>query len=164
MLHGLFGSLDNWHSFSQDFGSYFHVLALDQRNHGRSPHSPEMDYRVMAEDVREFIEERVSADAKPSRAGAVSLLGHSMGGKTAMEFALRYPERVERLIVGDIAPRAYSGGHERLFAALQALELARFTTRQQIEEALAPELPDLALRRFLLKNLAMMRRPAFGGG
>ena len=81
------------------------------------------------------------------------VIGHSMGGKTAMQLALQFPQRVEKLVVADMAPRAYAPAHDKIFAALLALDLPAFQTRQQIEEALAPEIPNLVLRRFLLKNL-----------
>jgi esterase len=152
ILHGLFGSLDNWHSVSLKLGERFQVLAVDQRNHGRSPHSSEMDYRLMAEDVRELLEAQHLPRAH--------VLGHSMGGKTAMQLALLYPAQVQKLVVVDIAPRVYSPRHENVFTSLLPLNLAAFQTRHQIEQALEPSIPDLALRRFLLKNVE--RNP--GGG
>src|SRR5690349_6551737 len=100
ILHGLFGSWENWQTVSERLSDEFRVFALDQRNHGRSPHSDEMNYSVMTEDVREFMNEHSLASAH--------LLGHSMGGKAAMHFALSQPDKVEKLIVADIAPRAYA--------------------------------------------------------
>jgi hypothetical protein len=144
-LHGLFGSSDNWHTIAQRLAETFQVFALDQRNHGQSPHQAEMNYAVMATDVAEFM-------ASQQIASAV-VIGHSMGGKTAMQLALQLPERVEKLVVSDIAPRAYPPQHEKIFAALLALDLAQFQTRPQIEDALAADIPNLVLRRFLLKNL-----------
>jgi esterase len=123
----------------------FHVFAIDQRNHGQSPHSDEMNYQLMAADLNEFMETYGLATAM--------VLGHSMGGKTAMEFALRFPNRVEKLVIADMAPRAYEPAHAEILAALFALNLKSFGTRQEIEEALAPEIPNPILRRFLLKNL-----------
>ena len=145
LLHGLFGSSDNWHTIAQRLAETFQVFALDQRNHGQSPHHAEMNYSVLATDVAEFMKSQnmVSAVA----------IGHSMGGKTAMQLALQFPELVEKLVVSDIAPRAYPPSHERIFAALLALDLAQFQTRQQMEDALAGDIPNLVLRRFLLKNL-----------
>jgi esterase len=81
------------------------------------------------------------------------VIGHSMGGKTAMQFALQFPHRADKLVVADMAPREYAPAHEKIFVALLALELPKFQTRQQIEDTLAPEIPSLVLRRFLLKNL-----------
>jgi esterase len=145
LLHGLFGSSDNWHSIALRLAEKFHVFAIDQRNHGQSPHSDMMNYSLMAADVDEFMVSR--------RIESVHVIGHSMGGKTAMQFALQFPNRVEKLIVADVAPRAYAPAHEKIFAALLALDLPKFQSRPQIEDALAPEIPDLVLRRFLLKNL-----------
>lgn len=145
LLHGLFGSSDNWHHIGLKLAESFHVFALDQRNHGQSPHSDEMNYPLMAADVNEFMAARGLE--------TVMVIGHSMGGKTAMQFALQFPQRAEKLIVADMAPRAYAPAHGNIFAALLALDLRSYLTRQEIEVALAPEIPDLVLRRFLLKNL-----------
>ena len=145
LLHGLFGSADNWHPIALRLAELFHVIAVDQRNHGLSPHSDEMNYPLMAADVNAFMVARGLEKAV--------VIGHSMGGKTAMQFALRFPERVEKLVVSDMAPRAYAPAHDKIFSALLALDLTAFQTRQQIEDALAVEIPNLVLRRFLLKNL-----------
>jgi len=152
ILHGLFGSLDNWHSIGARLAESFRVYGVDLRNHGRSPHSPEMNYPLMAEDLRELI--------SAGNLEKVSLIGHSMGGKVAMQFALSFQEQVEKLVVVDIAPRAYPPSHETIFKALLSLNLAQFKTRQQIQEALAADIPDVAVRQFLLKNLS---RQAGGG-
>jgi len=152
LLHGLFGSLDNWHSVASRLAETFHVFALDQRNHGQSPHSTEMAYPLMAADVDNFLAARGLDSA--------GVIGHSMGGKTAMQLALSFPQRVQRLVVADIAPRAYAPAHDKIFAALQALDLPKFQNRSDIEAALALEIPDLVVRRFLLKNLG--RTPAGG--
>jgi pimeloyl-ACP methyl ester carboxylesterase len=151
LLHGLFGSADNWHHAALRLAEKFHVLAVDQRNHGQSPHSGEMNYPLMARDLDGFMAAHGIASAR--------VIGHSMGGKTAMQFALQFPHRVEKLIVADMAPRQYLPAHEKIFAAQLALDLKSFSTRQQIEDALAPEIPNVVLRRFLLKNL---RRDAAG--
>ncbi|MGN6553467.1 MAG: alpha/beta fold hydrolase [Verrucomicrobiota bacterium] len=145
ILHGLFGSLENWGFISQRLAERFRVISVDQRNHGSSPHDPEMNYSVLAADLLEFMEQQNLA--------STHLLGHSMGGKTAMHFAIRYPEKVDRLVVVDIAPRAYEPRHEEIFNALLALDLKRYQTRAQVEEALEPTIPELAVRRFLLKGL-----------
>jgi esterase len=145
LLHGLFGSSDNWHYAAMQLSERFHVFVLDQRNHGQSSHSDEMCYPLMAEDVAEFLDSKNIETA--------TIIGHSLGGKTAMQFALQFPERTERLVVEDMAPRVYASVYENFMAAMLALDLPKFQTRQQIEEALAPEIPDLTLRRFLLKNL-----------
>ena len=145
LLHGLFGSSDNWHPIAVRLADKFHVFAVDHRNHGQSPHSVEMDYPVMAADVDRFFVMRGLDSAL--------VIGHSMGGKTAMQLALHFPQRVEKLIVADMAPRAYAASHDTIFAALLGLDLPKFQTRTQIEDALASEIPNQVLRRFLLKNL-----------
>lgn len=145
LLHGLFGSADNWHPIALRLAESFQVFTMDQRNHGQSPHSDEMNYPLMAADVDEFMRAR--------GLGSAAVIGHSMGGKTAMQFALQFPQRVEQLIVADMSPRAYAAAHEKIIAAQLALDLKSFSTRQEIEDALAPEIPNLTLRRFLLKNL-----------
>ena len=153
LLHGLFGSLDNWRTIVNQLAPHFQVLALDQRNHGRSFHSPQMDYPLMARDLFDFLERQGLARA--------SLLGHSMGGKTAMEFALRYPDRLDRLIVVDIAPRAYSPRHRQVLDALLSLDLAACITRQQLDAALAPAIPGEVTRQFLLKSVERNAHGAF---
>ena len=153
VLHGLFGSLDNWHTVSNQLAPHFQVLALDQRNHGHSFHSPEMGYPLMARDLLDFLERQ--------GLGRVSLLGHSMGGKTAMEFALRYPARLDRLIVVDIAPRAYSPRHRHILDALLSLDLAAGSSRQQLDAALAPAIPAKVTRQFLLKSVERNARGVF---
>jgi pimeloyl-ACP methyl ester carboxylesterase len=145
ILHGLFGSLENWHSISQMLAANFHVFAMDQRNHGRSPHATDMSYQLMAEDLKEFVADK--------QLGSVNLLGHSMGGKTAILFAISYPQLVEKLIVVDIAPRAYPDHHSDILKALSSLDLSSFKSRAEMESQLAPSIPDLAVRRFLLKNV-----------
>ncbi|HEY4415184.1 MAG TPA: alpha/beta fold hydrolase [Verrucomicrobiae bacterium] len=153
LLHGLLGASDNWHPVALRLAESFRVFAPDQRNHGQSPHSAEMDYPLMAADVAEFFERQKIASAV--------VIGHSMGGKTAMQFALQFPEYVEKLIVEDMAPRAYLPSHDKIFTALLALDLAHYASRQEIEAALAPEIPNLTLRRFLLKNLGRTDRGGF---
>jgi len=145
LLHGLFGSSDNWFGVAPKLAEKFHVIALDLRNHGHSPHHPEMDYPLMAGDVNRFLATQSMESAH--------VIGHSMGGKVAMQLALDFPARVKKLIVVDMAPRAYQPVHDPILAALLALDLPSFQTRQQIEDKLAPEIPSLNLRRFLLKNL-----------
>lgn len=145
LLHGLFGQSDNWFGVAPKLAEKFQVFIPDLRNHGHSPHHPEMNYPLMAADVEKFFAGRKIESAR--------VIGHSMGGKVAMQFALNFSPRVKKLVVVDMAPRAYKRIHEPIFAALLALDLDSFQTRLQIEEALAPEIPSLNLRRFLLKNL-----------
>lgn len=144
ILHGLLGSADNWHSIATKLASHFRVYTLDQRNHGHSPHSSEMDYSLLAQDAHDFIKSQGLADAL--------VLGHSMGGKTAMQMALLYPRQVRRLVVVDIAPRGYAPRHWSMLQAMASLDLAHSRTRSELESALAPVVADLSTRQFLLKN------------
>jgi len=146
ILHGLFGSLDNWAYVSQQLAERFRIFSLDQRNHGQSPHTPEMNYRLLAGDLRDFMQQHGLSSA--------AMMGHSMGGKAAMEFALTWPGMVDRLVVVDMAPRSYPRRHDGLFDALLAVDLRNFRTRGQVDEALAPSIPEAGVRRFLLKSLA----------
>lgn len=146
ILHGLFGMLDNWHTLAVKFGEHFQVWAIDQRNHGKSPHTDDISYPLLAEDLEEFYEQHSIPEA--------IILGHSMGGKTAMEFAIGHPEKVSKLIVVDIAPKAYTGkGHDLLIQALQDLELDNIKRRNDADEALKQSIPVESTRQFLLKNL-----------
>ncbi len=155
ILHGLLGSSDNWRTLSRTvFGAHFEVFTVDQRNHGRSPHSDTLDYPAMGEDLAAFMDAHGLAAAR--------LLGHSMGGKTAMHFALTYPERVEGLVVVDIAPKAYSPRHTALLESLRALDLAAYRTRAEINAALRPQIPSDGVRNFLLKNLQRDGQGGYG--
>jgi pimeloyl-ACP methyl ester carboxylesterase len=145
ILHGLLGSSDNWRAMSKRLAQHFAVYSLDLRNHGQSPHASEMNYTVMGEDLREFIEEHTLA--------RTFLLGHSLGGKIAMQFATTYPGEVEKLIVVDIAPKTYSPSQKPLLAALRALDLTRIGSFSDANIALTPAIPETALRQFLIKNL-----------
>lgn len=146
ILHGLLGANGNWHTLSRTvFKEVATVYAVDQRNHGRSPHTDQMDYASMAADVRAFIDQH--------DLGRVSLLGHSMGGKTAMQVALSYPEVVDRLIVADMAPTAYEPRHTELLDALARIDPSTYDDREAIDAALAEDVPSRPVRQFLLKNL-----------
>ena len=145
ILHGLFGSLDNWFSIAKDLETSFTLYLVDQRNHGDSPHSTEWNYGVMVEDLRELLD----AEGLDS----VYLMGHSMGGKTVMNFAVKYPERVSKLIVGDIAPRYYPIHHQVILEGLNALNLSQLQSRKEADDLLAPYIPELGIRQFLLKSL-----------
>ena len=145
LLHGLLGSSDNWHYVAKAFAGRYTVHSVDQRNHGASPHSDTMDYPLMAADLLEYFETHGFE--------SVLLVGHSMGGKVAMEFALQYPERVEKLVIEDVSPRLYLPTHGPIFEALQALELNKYRERAQLEDALALSISGLGIRRFLLKNI-----------
>lgn len=145
ILHGLLGSLDNWQSIARELGRKYKVFTVDQRNHGKSPHSDEMNYEVMAKDLFELMDSLEIPHAH--------LIGHSMGGKTVMNFALQYPERVDKMIVVDIAPKAYARGHDQIFKSLFAIEPETLDSRTEAEERMKVYLTDPSIRLFLLKNL-----------
>ncbi len=145
ILHGLFGSHANWHAVSQGMADRYQSFAIDLRNHGESPHDRRMDYPIMADDLAEFMDRQ--------GLGQAHLLGHSLGGKVAMQFAMTHPDRVSRLLVLDISPESYPPHHQEALSALLELELSACQTRADAERALGLRIPDLALRRFLLKSL-----------
>ncbi len=146
ILHGLFGSANNWNRIARDLAEDHRVVMLDLPNHGQSPHVADMTYPAMARAVIHTLEVHGIDRAH--------VVGHSMGGKVAMALALLAPERVERLLVADIAPLTYGDrGHGELIRALQGLELARITSRNAATEALASTIPDPGVRQFLLANL-----------
>ena len=145
ILHGLFGTLDNWQTLGKRWAEDFTVFLVDQRNHGRSPHTEVIDYPTMAADLKAFLEHNWIYETH--------VLGHSMGGKTAMQFALDYPDMVDKLIVVDIAPKAYPGGHETIFQALLGLDLASLGERSEADAILGERIPQRGVRQFLLKNL-----------
>ena len=145
ILHGLFGMLDNWKSIGRVLAQKYMVFLVDLRNHGRSPHDDEMHYRIMAEDVAHLMEAQWIYQA--------TVIGHSMGGKVAMQLALDYPELVSRLVVVDIAPRAYQPHHQDVVNALSSLNLSTVTTRQQIQDQMDVFLDDASTKLFLMKNI-----------
>jgi pimeloyl-ACP methyl ester carboxylesterase len=145
ILHGLFGSADNWFSIARELDKEFTMYLVDQRNHGDSPHADEWNYDVMVEDLKELLDEEGLDKAY--------LMGHSMGGKTVMNFALKYPERVEKLIVADIAPRYYPVHHESILEGLNSLDLKSINSRKEADDALANYISEPGIRQFLLKSL-----------
>lgn len=145
ILHGLFGSLDNWQTLGKKLGEQYAVSLLDLRNHGHSPHSDEWTYDLMCDDLMEFLND--------NNLDKIYLLGHSLGGKVAMQFALKYPERVDKLIVADIAPKYYPRHHEQVLTAMNAMNLEIVKSRKEAEEILANNKLDIGTRQFLLKNI-----------
>lgn len=145
VFHGLFGMLDNWGSFGKEFGEYFPVHLIDLRNHGKSFHSEEMSHDDLAYDILHYMQHHGIEKA--------NLLGHSLGGKAVMQFAIKYPPKTEKLIVVDIAPKAYPPHHQGVLKALESVDFDKITTRQEAEEILKEYIPDLATVQFLAKNL-----------
>jgi esterase len=145
ILHGLFGSSDNWLTLGKQLAESHQVILPDLRNHGQSPHSDHWEYEIMAEDIYEL----VSSLAMEK----IVLMGHSMGGKTAMLFADKYPDFIEKLIIVDIAPRAYPVRHQKIIDGLLSIDLSAIGSRKEADNQLAGFVPELGIRQFLLKNL-----------
>ena len=153
LLHGLFGSARNFGLVQREFASRRRTIALDLRNHGASPHDANMRYADMAADVMQTLD-RLSA--LPA-----ILLGHSMGGKVAMQAALTHAESVARLIVADIAPITYPPHYRDIANAMMALPLLPSMTRAEADAALTQSVPDAVMRAFLLQNLQLGAAPAW---
>ncbi|MCP5261162.1 MAG: alpha/beta fold hydrolase [Rhodoferax sp.] len=145
ILHGLFGSATNWRSMARKLADRHAVHALDLRNHGASPWADTMTYTEMADDVRHYIEQH--------DLGAVTVMGHSMGGKTAMALALAFPDRVERLVVVDIAPRSYHDSLSSYAQAMRGIDLMAAASRGEVQRQLQALLPDASVAPFLVQNL-----------
>ncbi|MCB0446224.1 MAG: alpha/beta fold hydrolase [Gelidibacter sp.] len=145
-LHGFLGMSDNWKTLGTKFSEVgYEVHLLDQRNHGRSFHSDAFNYEVMVEDLKHYCDEHQLKD--------IILLGHSMGGKTAMLFAVEYPELVSKLIVADISPRFYPIHHDAILNGLSALDFKTIKSRGEADDILKRYVSDFGTRQFLLKNL-----------
>jgi esterase len=145
ILHGLFGSAVNWQAIGMRLSQHWSIFALDLRNHGDSPHNPDFSYDALSCDLKKFMEQRNIEKA--------ILLGHSLGGKIVMTFADRFPEKAERLIILDIAPKPYPAGHRDMLKAMIDLDLDRIKSRKEALDALAASIPPLPTRQFLLKSL-----------
>ncbi len=153
IVHGLYGSSDNWLNIGKRLAEKHTVFMIDQRNHGRSPFSDEHTFDLMKADLAEFFEKHKIEKA--------TLLGHSMGGKTAMWFAADFPEKVEKLVVADIAPKDYLYQkedsqfylHQNILLAMQDIDFTRIKSRNDVEDHLAEKIDDQRIRQFLLKNV-----------
>ena len=156
VLHGLFGSQSNWAWHCKQLAEHYAVYGVDLRNHGGSPHSDQMDYPLMADDVRQLI----------ARLGLKSccIVGHSMGGKVAMQLALACPDLLDKLVVVDIAPVAYSeraDDHMKVLADMDALRLDEITSRTEAEVILEDYIAEEATRKFVLTNLVRNKEASF---
>lgn len=145
ILHGLFGSSDNWFSLSKKFAEEFTVYLVDQRNHGQSPHSADMNYKLLTADLDDFIREH--------QLERPYIIGHSMGGKTAMNYALLHPDGLDKLVVVDIMPKAYPIHHDHILDGLKAIDLGKLSSRNEADEILSEYVSEAEVRQFLLKNL-----------
>jgi esterase len=145
ILHGLFGAGDNWLSVARLLEEEYRVILPDARNHGQSPHSNDFSYTAMAADLNELLDELGLESAL--------FVGHSMGGKAAMNFAVSAPERVQKLAVVDIAPKYYPIHHQTILKAYSEIDLAQLKSRGDADKAMAAYIKDISTRQFLLKNL-----------
>ena len=145
VFHGLFGMLDNWGSFGKEMGEFLPVHLIDLRNHGKSFHSPEMSHDDLAHDILHYMEFH--------KLNKINLLGHSLGGKAVMQFAIKYPIKVDKLIVVDISPKAYPPHHQGIIKALETIDFKKQTSRQEVEKVLHQYIPEKSVVQFLAKNL-----------
>jgi len=144
-LHGLFGSGNNWGTVAKHFSQHYQVICVDLRNHGSSPHSASQSYANMADDLLELCD-TLSLER-------IHLLGHSLGGKVAMQFTTQHPDRVDKLIVVDMAMRAYADAHTHLIDAMMAIDLTTLQSRHEVDKILSNSIPQAMVRQFLLMNL-----------
>ena len=154
ILHGYFGMSDNWKSLGNQFSEDFEVHLIDQRNHGRSFHADEFNYEVLVEDLYNYIYKHQLEN--------VYLIGHSMGGKTAMLFAVIYPELVSKLVIVDISPRMYQPHHNAILAGLNSVDFSVDNTRSLVDKKLTQLIPEFGVRQFLLKNVYWKEKGQLG--
>jgi pimeloyl-ACP methyl ester carboxylesterase len=145
IIHGLFGMSDNWQSLAKQFSAFFEVHLIDQRNHGRSFHNDQFNYQNLSEDLWNYIESK--------QLDEVIILGHSLGGKTAMEFATANPSMVKKLIVVDISPKFYPIHHQTILEGLRFLSKHELTSRKVADQLLSEFIHQSDVRQFLLKSL-----------
>jgi len=145
ILHGLFGSSDNWQTLAKSYAEHYEVFLIDQRNHGHAPHVSTHSYGEMSEDLRAMI--------SSIGLGKVRIIGHSMGGKTAMYFAQQHPEYVHKLVVADMGIKAYPPHHDLIFRALNAVDVNYCDSRKTATDRLSAHISDSSTQQFLLKNL-----------
>jgi len=145
IVHGYFGMGDNWKSLGLKFSNTYEVHLIDQRNHGRSFHSDEFDYELLVEDLYNYIQDHQLQE--------VFLIGHSMGGKTAMLFSVKHPEMIKKLIIVDISPKEYKPHHDEILKGLNSIDFSIQNTRKLVDEKLAEMIPIVGVRQFLLKNV-----------
>ena len=147
IIHGFFASSRNWRQIAKKLAEHYHVYVLDMRNHGESPHVSEMDYPEMAADIGLFLDTH--------NIEAAHFIGHSMGGKAVMWFALHHPERINRQVIVDISPVTYRHSFDNLITALQELPLEQLTNRKEADNLLSGPIPEASFRQFLLQNLVL---------
>lgn len=145
ILHGYFGMSDNWKSLGKKFAEHYQVHLIDQRNHGRSFHSNDFNYELLVSDLHNYIQHHQLENSY--------LLGHSMGGKTAMLFAVMHPNLIQKLIIVDIAPKQYDPHHDTILKGLNAIDFSEQISRAAVDEKLREYVPQIGVRQFLLKNV-----------
>jgi len=154
IVHGLYGASDNWMSVARELSVNYEVFLIDQRNHGRSPHSNVHTYEAMVDDLKEFLDDQGIEKA--------IFIGHSMGGKTVMFFAKLFPERINQLIIVDIAPSDYKKltdyspqtiNHLNIINAMSSVDFSKITSREDVDKWLSDGIKSKRVRQFLLKNL-----------
>ncbi len=146
ILHGYLGMGDNWKTHALNLSKEgYQVHLIDQRNHGRSFHSYEFDYSILVEDLKNYIEQH--------QLEKTHILGHSMGGKVAMLFAVTYPDLLDKLVVADMSPKSYVGHHNAILKALNSVDFSLQNTRKLVDEKLAEYIPEMGVRGFLCKSL-----------
>lgn len=145
VMHGVFGSSDNWQTLGKVFAETHKVYLIDLRNHGNSPHSTEFNYELMVEDIVSLMREEGLSNAH--------ILGHSMGGKVAMHLATKHPNLVNKLVVVDIAPKYYPPHHQQIFEGFHAVDLDQIKSRKEADDAMAQVISNMGIRQFILKNL-----------
>jgi len=162
ILHGLYGSSDNWVSIAKSLSNNFEVFLIDQRNHGRSPHTENHTYKLMAEDLKEFFEQQNIEKA--------IIVGHSMGGKTAMYFAKAFPQKTDKLIIVDISPKSYIKenidsplyvNHQNIISAILDIDLKVLKSRKQADDILSEKIEFAYVKQFILKNLYRKKDKSF---
>lgn len=146
ILHGLFGSLDNWMTHARFLSEEdFEVYLVDQRNHGKSPHATEHNYELMAADLDQFLKDHQIENPY--------LIGHSMGGKTVMRYVMNHTHNVNRMMVVDIAPKYYPPHHETIIDAFRSVDIENLTSRKAAQESMSKHIGNIGVMQFLLKNL-----------
>ena len=145
ILHGLFGTSDNWQTHAKKLGEYYRVILVDQRNHGHSPWSEDFTYEYLADDLERLII-HLGIDQ-------FTLIGHSMGGKTAMYYSQKYPTRLEKMVIVDIGIKQYPMHHNEIIKGIKSLDLTTISSRSAAEQAMIPFVDSYGVRQFLLKNL-----------
>lgn len=154
ILHGLFGSLDNWQTLGKRFGEHFTTYIVDQRNHGKSPHLDSHNYQEMANDLNELIDELNVED--------IYLIGHSMGGKTAMQFSIEEPHRVNKMVIVDIAPKYYPPHHQDIIGALESVDFKKDNDRKSVQRKITEKINDPGVIQFLMKGLTWVTKEQLG--